>query len=222
MHKKTFAVFLAMLLTCLFCLSATAAPSQDELDGKTPYELTVRAIIEENGSAILSFRIDELGRKFAGMDEGDDIHVKVEYRRGDGDWNPWYDYSSQRMFENQTTIGVFELKFDWVFDNEWDGVEPIYFRACCEYMQGGNVGTGLRSDYSNVAFIGIAGEGMTEPVAVEIVPIPYDEAEDTEEPIAPPTVPGVSHALLLCFGVGLLLVLLIIILVVISKKKKRK
>jgi len=222
MRKKIFAILLATLLVCLFCLAAAAAPSQEDMDKLTPYELTVLVIVgEKNGSAILSFRIDELGRRLAGMDKGDDVNVKVEYRRGDGDWSPWYDYSSQRMFENQTTIGVFELEFDWVFDNKWDGAEPIRFRAYCEYMQGGNIGTGIISGYSNEEYIGVMGEdeAVEPPADGEFLPIePRDALVDEESSGAM----AINLALLLWIGAGLLVLLLIVVIIIAASKKKKK
>lgn len=224
MSKKIFAILFAALLTLgLFCLPVSAEPAQEDMASLTPYDLIASALPGENGVALLAVQIDGLGADMPGMEPGDDIHTLVEYKRGDGEWQPYNSYGSKMMLDDfQTPSGEFQLRFDWVFDKEWDGWEPIYFRVYCEYMEGGIIGTGLVSGYSNVAFIGVAGRGetTTRPEPQTFLP---KEPRDTEEPtssFAPPAVPGVDYTLLIIVGIGLLL-LLIIIIIVISKKKRK-
>ena len=222
--KKHAAILLAMTLALLFCLPAAAAPSQDEMDGTTPYGLTAEAIPGENGAALLSFQVVALGADLPGMEPGDDIYTKVEYKRGEEAWQSYNAFGSQEMLEEfQRSSGEFQLRVDWMDGNGWDGEEPVYFRVYCEYFAGA-AGTGLVSQYSEVAYIGVAGEGWTEPTTIGIVPIPYEEAElaqDAEEPVALPDNLGVSYGLLVCLGFGLLLLVIIIVIVVISRKRKR-
>jgi len=218
MHKKLFAILPAILLSLgLFCLSAAAAPSQDELDGMTPYGLAAEPIPDQNGAAVLTFQVVCLGADLPGMEPGDDIYVFVEYKRGEGEWEIYNSYGSETLLDSQVDTGECKLHFHWPLVNDWDGAEPIYFRAYCEYMQYDETRTGLRSGYSNVAAIGIAGEGATEPSTVGIVPIPY------EEPLAQPlpsSASAVANRLLL--GIGLLLLLAIILVVIVILKKKKR
>jgi len=215
MTKKSFTILLAALLALLLCLPILAAPTQNELDGMTPYGL--RAARDQNG-AVLIFQVVALGADLPGMDEGDDIHVFVEVRRGEGEWQPYNSFGSEIMLENyQQSDGLYVSRFDWVWDGEWDGEEPIYFRVYCEYMQHGTQLTGLRSAYSNTAYIGIAGEGVTEPTTVGIVPVPYDEDDPPQESSG---AMAILLSLLLWIGGGLVLVLAIVVIIVIARKKR--
>jgi len=223
MTKKVVATLLAALLALgLFCLHVSAAPSAADMAGLAPYELTAEPIPDENGAARLTFKIDGLGADMPGMEPGDDIHVKLEYKLGAGVWEPYYDYGSFEMLEGfQRSPGVFQFRFAWVLGSEWDGVEPVLFRVYCEYMQGGNVGTDIISGYSNEAIIGVAGGGETPSQAEESTLLPK-EPRDLEQPEESSGAFAISLVFLLWIGGGLLLLLLvIIIIVVISRKKKR-
>jgi len=151
---------LALILT-LFYLPAAAAPSARDMAGLTPYDLTAEPFPGQNGAAMLRFKIDVPNTAMPGMDGSDDIHVKVEYKLGTGTWVLWNSYSSQRMLGNfQVEPGVFRLPFVWALGGEWDGAEPIVCRVYCEYMRGGNMGTGVISGYSKEASISAA-DGRT-------------------------------------------------------------
>jgi len=214
MNKKFFAVLLVALLALgLFYLPTAAAPSQDELDGMTPYGLRAE-VVGENEAAMLNFQIVGLGADLLGMEPDDDIHVIVESKRGEGEWEIYQRSNTGSMLEyNRIGDGEYIWPFGWMPDDAWDGVEPIYFRAYCEYMQGGDVSTGLRSDYSNVAFIG-AGEGVTEPTTIGIAPVPY------EEPVVLPAIPSADYTRLIVVGIGLLFVIVIIVILVRKKRKQ--
>ena len=221
MTRKVYAGLLAMLLAlALLYLPVAAAPSQDEMDGMTPYGLAAEAIPGENGATLLTFQVVGLGADLPGMEPDDDIHVVLEYKRGAGEWNEYNRYGSKTMLDSQTDAGEYTCRFDWVFDTAWDGEEPVFFRAYCEYMQYGVMGTGFRSDISNVAVIGIEQEDVTEPTTIEIVPIPYDET-DLEQPQESSGALAISLAFLLWTGGGLSLLLIIVILLIIVTRRKR-
>ncbi|MCL2494823.1 MAG: hypothetical protein FWE98_04110 [Oscillospiraceae bacterium] len=220
MTKKSIAILLAALLALLFCLPVLAAPTQNELDGMTPYGLRAKAFPEEEGAVRLFFQVVGLGVGLPGMDESDDIYLCLEIKRGERDWQLYQSRSSATFLENnQIGDGEFTWRFDQVFADE----EPIYFRIYCEYVQGGILlggytGTGLRSAYSNVAYIGIAGEGYTEPTTVGIAPVPYDEEDPPQESSG---AMAILLALLLWIGVALALVLAIVVIIVIARKRKK-
>jgi len=221
--KKVFAILQALTLSLgLFCLPASAAPAAATMAGLTPYDLTAEPIPGENGAAMLTFKINGLD-KLPGMDNpDDDIHVKVACKRSNEDWVIYQDYGSQWMLdEPQVSPGVFKLRFDWVWGTDWDGEEPVFFRAYCEYMQYGVVGMDTISGYSNEAMIGVAGGGETPTQAEESTLLPK-EPRDLEQPEESSGARAIYLTLLLWIGGGLLLLLfIIIIIVVISKKKKR-
>jgi len=196
--KKISAILLITLLTLpLFCLPVSAAPSAQDMAGLTPRDLAAEPFLGQSGAAMLTFKIDVTNVP-PGMDIGDDIHVKVEYRIGAGAWELCHDYNSQRMLEAyQVEPGVFRLPFAWVLGNEWDGVEPVSVRVYCEYMRGGSMGTGIISGYSNEAVIGAA-DGNNPPTKAEVTTaLPKDpgtgDTNPAEAATAPPKESGTGN-----------------------------
>lgn len=239
--KKLFAILLVLALALgLFCLSAAAAPSAQDMAVLTPYDLAAEPFRGQDGAAMLTLKVDPPDT-LPGLDmnNGDDIHLKVEYKLGTGAWTPWFDQGTRRMLEQyQVEPGVFRFPFAWVLGEEWDGAQPVSFRAYCEYMQGGSVATGIISGYSNKAVI--AGGGtQTTTKAGKTTAAPKEPRTRTTKPArtaAPPQEPGnpapaeksgstfaVSRAAMLSIGVGVMVLLLLgaALVVIINMKKKK-
>ncbi len=120
-----------------------------------PYRLSAVAMtVDEthsNGSALLTFNIDNLARST------DSLHweVVIEKKIGDGSWIGTDAIPSETMLDqHQSSSGVFTFEQLWVETYEWDGIKQISYRVCVRQYDG-TWSEISKSDYSNVATLGL-------------------------------------------------------------------
>lgn len=150
MKKLYTAIFIiASLVLSLFPSVAFAA------NEPVPYGVSAAAMtIDEthpNGSALLTFKIDNLPRST------DSVHweVAIEKKIGDGSWSGTDAIPSETMLDqHQSGSGVFTFEQLWVETYEWDGIKQISYRVCVRQYDETWSGIG-QSGYSNVATLGL-------------------------------------------------------------------
>jgi len=248
MNKRIFALLLALALALApFCLPVSAAPSQADMAKLTPHSLKAKAVAGGKPSASLTFKIDLPAESIPGTDDGGDIRLRLEFKRGSGgDWEQWViSYGFRQMMEYlHVGAGEFEMRFNWPYD-DWDGRESFQFRLFCEYSKYGMGGTGIRSGYSNIASTKL--ENEPEPETTTTKPA-TTRPPRTTKPTAAPTVPkepktkkpkepkqpkparerrsfAMSRTAMLSIGIPLIVLLLLaaaVILLMVFKKDKRK
>ena len=158
MKKLCTAIFVIASLVLSLCPSVTLAANEP-----APYGLSAAAItVDEthpNGSALLTFKIDNLARST------DSAHweVAIEKKIGDSSWTGTDAIPSETMLDqHQSGSGVFTFEQLWVETYEWDGFKQISYRVCVRQYDETWSGIG-QSAYSNVATLGLQSSAWAVP-----------------------------------------------------------
>ncbi len=112
-----------------------------------------------NGSALLTFKIDNLARST------DSAHweLAIEKKIGDGGWAGTDGIPSETMLDqHQSASGVFTFEQLWVETYEWDGIKQISYRVCVRQYDE-TWSTIGQSGYSNVATLGLQSSAWAVP-----------------------------------------------------------
>lgn len=158
MKKLCTAIFVAASLVLSLFPSVALAVNEP-----VPYGLSASAMaLDEthpNGSALLTFKIDNLARST------DSAHweVCIEKKIGDGSWFGTDGIPSETLLDqHQSGSGVFTFEQLWVETYEWDGVKQISYRIYVRQYDETWSGIG-QSGYSNVATLGLQSSAWAVP-----------------------------------------------------------
>ncbi len=160
-RRASFLLVIVLLLTALGGTTAFADYAGPSPSTLKPYSLTAAEIQEDQthpyGSATLTFKIDNLPG-----DTGDNTltwYVGIEKRIGTGEWLEVELIPATTMLSTYATGGgSYRYEQLWTQDYQWDGSQPIGYRVqvVLDDITGNRGG---RSDYSNVATLGLLSSG---------------------------------------------------------------
>ena len=155
--KKLLSLLLALVM-CLSLLPLTAMAVIPDATAQTPYDLTAKELpateVDTHGLVELTYKINGLR-----TDYETDIHIWVEFKIDDREWNYLTGAYANEVFIENCLIAPDTYSMISSYPEEegyqWKGNETVYYRV---YLWWGDSDRGTRTSYSNIATTGLRGE----------------------------------------------------------------